>query len=389
MNNIIQIKRRLLGGAEGAPTSLSGGEIAFNENDKVLYYGYNGGTVNGDGNPGSVIGIAGPGLFVDRTTDQTVGGIKTFTATVSALGNVEVDGNVDAHTFSIDGTGIVDSSRNAEFANIDASGNLTVQGDFTVYGNSTVIETTVTAASAFKIEASGPTTALEVIQLGSAVDIAEFKDDSNTALIIKEGGNVGINTNAPNKTLTVVGDISATGNIDISSATTLGSTLTVTDATTLNSTLYVSDAVSFNSTLSAKGSVEIDSTLTVDDLATFNNDVTVIDKLQVQSTDYDGAGAGTYVEILGTSVKVADDVSSANTVYGLYGIDVSSLGPVDYILETLTNDIVINAGAGSYDLDITAANTNITTGALNVQVGDLNGNGSNFIHDFIIDGGTF
>jgi len=372
MNNIIQIKRRLNGSGNlpGAPTSLSGGEIAFNEVDKVLYYGYDGGTVHGDNNPGTIIGIAGPGLFVDRTTNQTVSGVKTFQSTISALGDVEVDGNVDAHTYSIDGTQIIDSSRNADFVDIDASGNLTVQGDFTVYGNSSVIETTVTATSAFTIESSSNTPALTVRQYGPT-DVAVFYDGdtANTALIVKDGGNVGINTSAPNKTLTVVGDISATGTLDINSATNLGNTLTVTDAATLNSTLYVNNAASFNSTLSAKGSVEIDSTLTVDDLATFND-----------------VAASMKVEIDGTNVKVIDVGNAADTMYGLDGITAIPTG--DYTISN-TAKVIITANSGGSDIDLTAEDVNITTGDLEVQVGNLNGSGSNFIHDFIIDGGSF
>lgn len=382
MNNIIQIKRRPLGGSPGAPTSLSGGEIAFNEVDKVLYYGYDGGTVHTDGNPGTIIGIAGPGLFVDRTTNQTVSGVKTFQSTISALGDVEVDGNVDANSFSINGTTIVDTSKNATFANIDASGDLVVQGDFTVYGNSTVIETTVTAASAFKIEASGPSTALEVIQRGSAVDIAEFKDDSNTALIIKEGGNVGINTSAPNKTLTVVGDVSATGTLNIDSATTLQSTLDVTGKTTLNSTLDVIDNATFASTLSAKGTVEFDSTLTVDGTTTLNNDLTVIDYAVVKTSNWalNSLGSGIEIDPVNNRINVDNGSGSYNTWYTANSIQ-SQVSPTGFTISTTVGDIKLTPVVGSA--------TNVTQGNLNVQVGNLVGNTLNKIEDFIIDGGNF
>lgn len=390
MNNIIQIKRRPLGGSPGAPTSLSGGEIAFNEVDKVLYYGYDGGTVHTDGNPGTIIGIAGPGLFVDRTTNQTVSGVKTFQSTISALGDVEVDGNVDAHTYSIDGSQIVNSSKDAFFANIDATGNLTVQGDFTVYGNSTVIETTVTAASAFKIEASGPTTALEVIQRGSAVDIAEFKDDSNTALIIKEGGNVGINTSAPNKTLTVVGDVSATGTLNIDSATTLQNTLDVTGKTTLNSTLDVIDSATFASTLSAKGTVEFDSTLTVDGTSRFNDDMVVVDRISVwPTTDLTG---NTRVDINPQSIYIADDAGNTDTMsYGLSSM-VYTAGnvPVAFLIKSNSTGITLDSG-NDITLD-SGADVNLTPAVGShayVTQGNLIGNTLNKIEDFIIDGGSF
>jgi hypothetical protein len=376
MNNIIQIKRRPLGGSPGAPTSLSGGEIAFNEVDKVLYYGYDGGTVHTDGNPGTIIGIAGPGLFVDRTTNQTVSGVKTFQSTISALGDVEVDGNVDAHTYSIDGSQIVNSSKDAFFANIDATGNLTVQGDFTVYGNSTVIETTVTAASAFKIEASGPTTALEVIQRGSAVDIAEFKDDSNTALIIKEGGNVGINTSAPNKTLTVVGDVSATGTLDIVSATTLQSTLDVTGKTTLNSTLDVINGATFASTLSARGTVEFDSTLTVDGTTTLNDDLTVIDYAVVKTAGFVTGMGGGAVTIDAANKKVTVEDGGYIVDYTSAGID-STVNPNGFTITT-AND----SGNGIKFTPAVGSHTNVTQG-------NLVGNTLNKIEDFIIDGGGF
>ena len=40
MANQIRIKRRAATGAAGAPASLKNAELAFNEADNVLYYGY-------------------------------------------------------------------------------------------------------------------------------------------------------------------------------------------------------------------------------------------------------------------------------------------------------------------------------------------------------------
>lgn len=78
MSNTVRIKRRAAGGAAGAPASLANAELAFNEQDDVLYYGK--GTGGAGGTATSVIAIGGPGGFVDKSTDQTVAGTKTFSS---------------------------------------------------------------------------------------------------------------------------------------------------------------------------------------------------------------------------------------------------------------------------------------------------------------------
>ena len=40
MANTIKIKRRAVGGSSGAPASLKSGELAYNEVDDSLYYGF-------------------------------------------------------------------------------------------------------------------------------------------------------------------------------------------------------------------------------------------------------------------------------------------------------------------------------------------------------------
>lgn len=78
MTNTVRIKRRLTG-ANGAPASLENAELAFNEVDSTLYYGV--GTGGAGGSATSIMAIAGPGAFVDKSSDQTIGGNKTFSNT--------------------------------------------------------------------------------------------------------------------------------------------------------------------------------------------------------------------------------------------------------------------------------------------------------------------
>lgn len=92
MANTIRIKRRANGGGAGAPTTLANAELAFNEQTNVLYYGT--GTGGAGGSATSVIAIAGNGAFVDTTSNQTVGGVKTFSNTISG----SVDGNAGTAT---------------------------------------------------------------------------------------------------------------------------------------------------------------------------------------------------------------------------------------------------------------------------------------------------
>jgi hypothetical protein len=87
MANTIRIKRRAASGGAGAPSTLENAELAFNEASNVLYYGT--GTGGAGGSATSVIAIAGNGAYVDLSTNQTVGGTKTFSNAIvgSVTGN--------------------------------------------------------------------------------------------------------------------------------------------------------------------------------------------------------------------------------------------------------------------------------------------------------------
>ena len=66
MSNIIRIKKRSASGAAGAPAALSPSELAYNENDNKLYYGFGD---NGSTPPSasSIIVIGGAGGFFNKT----------------------------------------------------------------------------------------------------------------------------------------------------------------------------------------------------------------------------------------------------------------------------------------------------------------------------------
>lgn len=76
MANEIRVKRRVTG-APGAPASLRGGEPAHNEVDNILYIGKGD---DGAGNATSIVPVGGTGAFVDKTANQTIAGVKTFSS---------------------------------------------------------------------------------------------------------------------------------------------------------------------------------------------------------------------------------------------------------------------------------------------------------------------
>jgi len=63
MANTIRIKKRAASGADGAPSSLASSELAFNESDLKLYYGFGD---NGSAVATSVITVGGSGAFFSK-----------------------------------------------------------------------------------------------------------------------------------------------------------------------------------------------------------------------------------------------------------------------------------------------------------------------------------
>ena len=123
MANILRIKRRVVGGAAGAPASLKNAELAFNEVDDTLYYGKGD---NGSGDATTIPAIAGLGAFVSLTANQTISGTKTVTGTL-ALTGATIDG-------------------------FTTTGAVTVGGDLTVNGTTTTVNSTTVSVDDKNIE---------------------------------------------------------------------------------------------------------------------------------------------------------------------------------------------------------------------------------------------
>jgi hypothetical protein len=168
MANPIRIKRRT-SGASGAPSSMLNAELAFNEVDSTLYYGF------GDtaGSASSILAIAGPGAFLTLSSTQTITGDKTFsgslfavtqtgsdnstkvattafvTSKLSNLTNVVNTFNTRTGNVTLTSSDVTTALTYTPLANTNPSvtGTLAVSGDTTITGNLTVNGTTVTINS--------------------------------------------------------------------------------------------------------------------------------------------------------------------------------------------------------------------------------------------------
>ena len=81
MSNTIRIKKRAASGSAGAPSSLAPSELAFNENDLKLYYGFGD---TGSNEASSIITVGGAGAFFNKTDTTTPNRILAGPTTGSA-----------------------------------------------------------------------------------------------------------------------------------------------------------------------------------------------------------------------------------------------------------------------------------------------------------------
>lgn len=135
MANTIRIKRRSADSTAPTTSQAVNGELAFNENNEVLYYG-KGGTSSASS---SVIKIGGSGAYLTTDTNQTPTGTKTFSTST-----LKITGGSSNYVLSTDGSG------NLSWASVSAN----------AYSNITDGTTTAAASGAdtVKFRATSPLT---------------------------------------------------------------------------------------------------------------------------------------------------------------------------------------------------------------------------------------
>lgn len=96
MANKIRIKRRSTDSTAPTTSQVVNGELAFNENNDILYYGEGG----NDTASTAVLKIGGAGAFLTMDTNQTPTGVKTFSTTT-----LSITGGSNGNVLSTNGSG--------------------------------------------------------------------------------------------------------------------------------------------------------------------------------------------------------------------------------------------------------------------------------------------
>ena len=418
MANILRIKRRAGTGSAGAPSSLKNAELAFNEADNTLYYGYGD---DGSGNANTIPAIAGVGAFVSLGTDQTISGNKTFNgvtivATPSANSHASTKLYVDQQIANV----------NANVANVATS--FTVAGDsgssqtitsgvdtLTVSGGvglSSVASATdtitlnldntaVTAGSygaantvaTFTVDAQGRLTAAGNTTINiNAGQITGFTEDAQdaAAVLLTNGTHSGISASyddANSKVNLTVTAQSFTAAADSGSNQTItsGDTFTISGGTGLTSAA-TTDTITLNldnTAVSAGGygSANTVATFTVDAqgrLTAASNSTIAITSSNLDNSGVSASSYGAANTVATFTVDAKGRLTAAgNSAISITGSQISDLGTAAVTSITGTNNEITVSGTGSGPYtgaitiglpdDVTIGNTLTVTGDLIVQ----------------------
>ena len=197
-------------------------------------------------------------------TEVTVGSTLSVHDHIYLEGSLSVDDNVYVNNTLI-------------------TSNLEISGDLKIMGSINTIDTNVILAERFAISNEGSGPALQVTQFGNT-DIVHFVDDSQTAFIIKDGGNVGVNIDNPTEKMTVNGNVLIHSNLTTKGTTHLQSNLMVTDAVVLQSTLSVYNNTYLEGQLSVKEVVYFDNNLTTKGTTHLQSNLMVTAAVVLQNT---------------------------------------------------------------------------------------------------------
>ena len=204
---------------------------------------------------------------------------------------------------------------------LTVTGNTFIQGNLTLAGSATYVNTTVQTTSAFSVTNSGTGPALKVTQTGNNI-IASFYDGTYPALVVDATSNipgyVGIGTAIPNKTLTVIGEISATATVYASAF--VGGNVPIWNTTSVTvSSLSANWNTGYNyGTVYSQNSA--------------NPVVTTLSAISVSATNFYGNGNNITGIVQRYSTYIGDGVNTAYTI-------THNLGTRDIITQTYDNTL--------------------------------------------------
>jgi len=341
-NPNLKVVRRRLTGAAGAPSNMEAGQIAINSVDEKVYI-HNG---------TSAIAVAGKGEFVDKSSEQSVTGKKNFTtATVSTApsGTTDVVRKTDLDTEVIALQGAITTEAGTRAAadtalglRIDALGSAfnyvgTVSGGASIGAATNLASLTQKdAGDYYKVAAAGH------FVLAPA---AAFYANANDGLVFNLASGVDLIDNTNSSVSGTANQIAVTGSADTGFTVALDAVFSGR-MTTAESDI---DALEGRATTAESGITALQGRMT-----TAENDINALE--------------GT-VAALGTMAN-----QNANAVAITGGtIDGTTIGGT-------------TAAAGSFTT-LSVSSTASLAGAS--FTGNLVGNGTSQITDFVIDAGTF
>ena len=331
MANGIRIKRRAAGGAAGAPAALRSSELAFNEQDLTLYFGFGD---DGSANATSIITIGGSGGFVTLNTNQTVSGDKIFT------GDVDLTGAVVTATTQVQGTNDTTIATTA-FVNAALTGSGSYVDPLTTNGD-------------VLIRSGGATTRLGIGSAGQVLTVS--------------GGLPAWEDTANAGSLSIAADGAFSGSVDLDGEvlSVLGGTGITSSGSGQSITLDLDDTAVTTGSYGGAGSV---GTFTVD----AQGRLTAAGNTAISITESQISDFGTYNPTIGTDTNV--DASSGATI-------ISSLTLTDGVITASgTRDLTAGdigaapaSGSGQY-VSKTATGTETMAGSLVIS-GDLTVDGT-------------
>jgi hypothetical protein len=310
MANKIRIKRRAAGGAAGAPSSLENAELAFNEQDDVLYYGE--GTGGVDGTATQILAIGGSGAFATLSTEQTVSGNKTFSGVV-----VVPTPSANTHAAT---KAYVDSEIANSIANVATT--------FTVAGDGGTNQTITTGADTLTI--SGGT---GLSSVAGATDTVTINLDNTTVTAASYGGAgtvatftvdaQGRLTAASNSTISITGSqVSDLSTATVTSLTGTTNQIAVSSSAgavtlSLPANVTISDSLTVTGDLTVQGNT---TTLNTATLVVEDKNVVLANVASPDDTTADGAG----ISILGATTKTLNWIDATDAWTSSEHLDLAS-----------------------------------------------------------------